>query len=155
GRRIEKLQHDAQTSIDSLARISALIEEVRPMFVTIAAAVEEQAATAGELSRNATTTSEFVGQVATSGEEIRIGTEKSAREIREVDEASKLTARRTQTLRTRFSIFLRQTEIGDRRKHERLPCSLAVTVETGGETLSSNTIDLGSGGVLIALPGGR
>src|SRR5690606_35450228 len=91
-RRIEKLQRDAQSSSDALARISTVIEEIRPVFVAIAAAVDEQGATANELSRNASTASQFVGQVAASGREIRDGTEKASREMREIDEAGKLAA---------------------------------------------------------------
>jgi methyl-accepting chemotaxis protein len=53
-------------------------------------------------------------------------------------------------LRTRFSIFLRQTEIGDRRRHDRLPCMLPVTLECAGKRVSGNTLDLGAGGALIA-----
>ena len=35
-------------------------------------------------------------------------------------------------LQTRFVTFLRQTEIGDRRRHDRLPCDLAVVLRQGG-----------------------
>jgi methyl-accepting chemotaxis protein len=148
-RRIEKLQHDAQSSIDALARISTVIEDIRPVFVAIAAAVEEQGATAGELSRNASTASQFVGQVATSGREIHAGTEKAGKEMHDVDQAGKLAAKRMQTLRTRFSIFLRQTEIGDRRRHDRLPCNLAVTIEYDSKFIAGHTVDLSMGGALV------
>ncbi len=150
-RRIEKLQSDAQTSIDSLARISGVIEHIKPVFVAIAAAVEEQGATAGELSKNASTASKFVGQVAVSGRDIRDGSEKASRQIQEVDQEGKVAAKRTQTLRSRFSIFLRQTEIGDRRRHERLPCGVAVTVEHAGQFIASTSMDLGAAGVCVML----
>jgi methyl-accepting chemotaxis protein len=149
-RRIEKLQRDAQASIDSLGRISGVIESIKPVFVAIAAAVEEQGATAGELSKNASTASQFVGQVAAGGREIRDGTEKASREIQEVDRESGIAAKRTQTLRSRFSIFLRQTQIGDRRRHERLPCSLATTIEYAGQFIAATSVDLGSEGALVA-----
>ncbi len=148
-RRIEKLQGDAQTSIDSLARISGVIENIKPVFIAIAAAVEEQGATAGELSKNATTASKFVGQVAVSGRDIRDGSEKASREIQDVDQEGKIAAKRTQTLRSRFSIFLRQTQIGDRRQHERLPCSVAVSVEHAGQFIASTSIDLGAAGISV------
>jgi methyl-accepting chemotaxis protein len=148
-RRIDKLQKDAQTSIDSLGRISGVIESIKPVFVAIAAAVEEQGAAAGELSKNAATASQFVGQVAVSGRDIHEGTEKASKEIQDVDREGKLAAKRTQTLRSRFSIFLRQTPLGDRRKTERLPCSLAVTIEHGGQFTASTSMDLGSGGISV------
>jgi methyl-accepting chemotaxis protein len=148
-RRIEKLQHDAQTSIEALARISQVIDNIQPVFTAIAAAVEEQAATAGELSRNAETASGFVSQVASGGREIRVAAEKATSEIQDVDQAGKVTTKQMNALRSRFSIFLRQTEIGDRRKHDRLPCSFGATVEHAGKQYAGQTVDLGVGGALI------
>ncbi|HEY7458510.1 MAG TPA: methyl-accepting chemotaxis protein [Xanthobacteraceae bacterium] len=148
-RRIEKLQHDAQASIEALGRISAVIDGIRPVFSAIAAAVEEQSSTAGELSKNAATASGFVRQVASGGREIREAAEKATNEIQEVDQSSKSTTKLVNKLRSRFSIFLRQTEIGDRRQHDRLPCNLAATIEYAGNYIASHTVDLGSGGVLV------
>jgi methyl-accepting chemotaxis protein len=150
-RRIENLQHDAQASIEALGRIGAVIEGIRPVFAAIAAAVEEQGATAGELSKNAATASGFVRQVASGGREIKNAAEKATKEIQEVDQSGKSTTKLVNKLRTRFSIFLRQTEIGDRRRHDRLPCNLAATIEFDGKHVSSNTIDIGVGGALLTL----
>jgi methyl-accepting chemotaxis protein len=148
-RRIEKLQHDAQTSIEALGRISAVIDGIRPVFSAIAAAVEEQGITAGELSKNAATASGFVRQVASGGREIKEAAEKATREIQEVDQSGKSTTKLVNKLRTRFSIFLRQTEIGDRRQHDRLPSNLAATIEYHGKYFEGHTVDLGSGGALV------
>jgi methyl-accepting chemotaxis protein len=147
--RIEKLQHDAAASIEALARIASAIDGIRPVFTAIAAAVEEQAATAGELSKNATAASGFVSQVASGGREIRAAALKAAGQIQEVDRASRFTAKRMQAMRSRFSVFLRQTEVGDRRQEERLPCNLAATIEHDGRYVSGNTVDVGMGGVLV------
>jgi methyl-accepting chemotaxis protein len=46
-------------------------------------------------------------------------------------------------------IFLRHTEIGDRRQHDRLPCELAATLRRGGALCNGKTADLSSGGVLV------
>ena len=148
-RRIEKLQHDSQSSIEALGRISAVIEGIRPVFSAIAAAVEEQSATAGELSKNAATASGFVRQVASGGREIKDAAEKATNEIQEVDQSGKSTTKLVNKLRSRFSIFLRQTEIGDRRQHDRLPCNLGATIEYAGKYFAGHTVDLGSGGVLV------
>jgi methyl-accepting chemotaxis protein len=148
-RRIEKLQHDAQASIEALGRISAVIDGIRPVFGAIAAAVEEQGATAGELSKNAATASGFVRQVASGGREIKEAAQKATKEIQEVDQSGKSTTRLVNKLRSRFSIFLRQTEIGDRRQHDRVPSNLAATLEHGGKFIAGHTVDIGSGGALV------
>jgi methyl-accepting chemotaxis protein len=148
-RRIEKLQTDAQASIEALGRISAVIDGIRPVFSAIAAAVEEQGTTADELSKNAATASGFVSQVASGGRDIKEAAQKATREIQEVDQSGKSTTKLVNKLRTRFSIFLRQTEIGDRRRHDRLPCNLAATFEQSGKYIVGHTVDIGLGGALV------
>jgi methyl-accepting chemotaxis protein len=149
-RRVEKLRQDAQASIEALGRISAVIDGIRPVFSTIAAAVEEQGATADELSKNAATASGFVRQVASGGREIKEAAKKATREIQDVDQSGKSTTKLVNKLRTRFSIFLRQTEIGDRRQYDRLPVNLAATIELGGKFIAGHTVDIGSGGALVS-----
>jgi methyl-accepting chemotaxis protein len=56
-------------------------------------------------------------------------------------------------LKTRFVIFLRQTEIGNRRRHDRLPCELAVTLQHPGGTAKGMTVDLSEGGLLATFDG--
>lgn len=153
GRRIEKLQHDAQVSIEALSRIAAEIDNIRPVFTAIAAAVEEQGSAAGELSRNAATTSGFVRQVASGTSDIRIATEQAAKEIETVDHSGKMAADLVAKLRTRFSIFLRQTEIGDRRQADRLPCSIPARIDAGSETIGAKTVDISEHGALLGLSG--
>jgi methyl-accepting chemotaxis protein len=88
--------------------------------------------------------------VASGGREIREAAEKATHDIQEVDQSGKSATRLVNKLRTRFSIFLRQTEIGDRRQHDRLPYNLAATIEHPGRRLSGHTIDIGTGGALVA-----
>jgi methyl-accepting chemotaxis protein len=152
-RRIEKLQHDAQASIEALGRIAAEIDNIRPVFTAIAAAVEEQGSAAAELSRNASTTSGFVRQVAAGTTDIKNATAQAAKEIEIVDQSGRMAADLVTKLRTRFSIFLRQTEIGDRRQSDRLPCSIPARVDVGGESLGAKTVDIGEEGALLAPSG--
>ncbi|HLL28949.1 MAG TPA: methyl-accepting chemotaxis protein [Xanthobacteraceae bacterium] len=148
-RRVDKLQHDAQASIEALARISAVIEGIRPVFVAIAAAVEEQIATSEHLSRNAATTSQFIGQVSAGTAEIGSATEIATRESHEIDRSGKTAANLVTQLHKRLAIFLRQTEIGDRRQFDRMPCELPVTLARPEGPLVGKTVDLSEGGALI------
>src|SRR6202035_2442412 len=45
-----------------------------------------------------------------------------------IDRAGQDAAQLAAKLQTRFVTFLRQTEIGDRRRHDRLPCDLPVVL---------------------------
>ena len=153
-RRVEKLQRDSQASIEALGRISTTIDGIRPAFAAIAGAIEQQAASAEELSRNAATASGFVNQVASDTDEIKNAAEKATQEILEVGGSGKGTSNLVLKLRTRFSIFLRQTEIGDRRRFDRLPNDLAVAVELPGGRFHGKTVDISEGGALVSLEGG-
>ncbi len=68
----------------------------------------------------------------------------------EADAAGKQAKLLTEKLRSRFTIFLRQSEIGDRRRHDRLPVDMDVTVTAGGRALRTKTRDLSEGGMLLA-----
>lgn len=147
-RRVGQLQRDAHTSIEALGRISDVIKNVRPVFSSVAAAVEEQIATAQGLSRNASTTSEFIGRVSSGTQEISEATETAARESTEVDRSGQTAAELVTKLRRNLSIFLRQTEIGDRRRSDRMPCDLAVTLPG---SMNGKTVDISEGGALIQI----
>jgi len=144
--RVGQLQRDAHASIEALGRISSVINDVRPVFTAVAAAVEEQIATAEGLSRNASTTSEFIGRVSSGTREINEAAEAAARESTEVDRSGQTAAELVTKLRRNLSIFLRQTEIGDRRRSDRMPCDLAVTLQGSAR---GKTVDISEGGALV------
>lgn len=146
--RVAQLQRDTQASIEALGRISSVINGIRPVFSAIAAAVEEQIATAENLSQTAATTSDFIGRVSSSTGEIKDAASNAIRESAEVDQSGQAAAELVTKLRRNLSIFLRQTEIGDRRRADRMPCDLAVTLQG---TAHGKTIDIGEGGALVQI----
>jgi methyl-accepting chemotaxis protein len=154
-RRVDKLQHDAAASIEALTHISTVIDGIRPVFTAIAAAVEEQIATTENLSQNASTTSQFIEQVSAGTGEIASATEMAARESQGIDRSGKTAAGLVTTLRARLAIFLRQTEIGDRRQFDRMPCDLPVTLDRPQGPIAGKTVDLSEGGALFQLEAGE
>lgn len=146
-RRVAQLQRDTQASIEALGRISSVINGIRPVFSAIAAAVEEQITTAEGLSQTAATTSDFIGRVSSSTGEIKQAAEAATRESIEVDRSGQAAAEIVTKLRKNLSIFLRQTEIGDRRRSDRMPYNLVVTLQ--GKR--GKTIDIGEGGALVQI----
>ena len=75
---IDAIQHDAEQAVGAMSGIASIVESIDELQTSIAAAVEEQSATAGEMGR-------AVSAVSESAQEIvrRIGTVSGA-----VDEAS-------------------------------------------------------------------
>jgi methyl-accepting chemotaxis protein len=147
--KIDALRKDADESMTMLARIAGLIEEVRPVFATVSSSVEEQVATTAELSVNASENSDFIGKVAQSVLSIREAAASARDESAQIDVSAHTAADLAATLRKRLSIFLRATEIGDRREHDRLPCDLNATIKAAGVTAGGMTVDLGEGGALL------
>jgi methyl-accepting chemotaxis protein len=63
-RKIETIQTDAKAAVQAIGAISGIISQVNQISGTIAAAVEEQSATASEMSRNLTDAAKGSGEVA-------------------------------------------------------------------------------------------
>ena len=148
-RKIDQLQRDAQESIAAVNRIMTAIAAVRPVFAAVASAIEEQIATTSELSRSAADSSRFVESVSESAAEIKHASARAEQSGHAIDRSGQDAATLAAKLQTRFVTFLRQTEIGDRRGHDRLPCDLAVVLRQGGREIRGQAADLSEGGMLV------
>lgn len=148
-RRIDNLQQDAAHSIAAVHDVSQIIESLKPVFQTVSQAVDEQVATATELSRHASKTSSFVSSVAMGVSDIEAGVTEAKTSTNEVDNRGQEAAKSAEKLRTRSVIFLRQSEIGDRRVHDRLPCEMPAVLRSPSLTLRGRTADLSEGGFLM------
>jgi methyl-accepting chemotaxis protein len=149
GRKIDQLQRDAQESITAVNRIMKAIAAIRPVFAAVAGAIEEQIATTGELSRSAADSSRFVTSVAESAAEIKRASARAEQSGGAIDRSGQDAANLAAKLQTRFVTFLRQTEIGDRRRHDRLPCDLAVVLRQGSREVRGQAADMSEGGMLV------
>lgn len=147
--KIDALRKDADESMTMLAKIARVIEEIRPLFASVSSSVEQQVATTAELSVNASDNSNFIGTVTQRVQNIREAAESARTESVQIDQSAHTAADLAASLRKRLSIFLRATEIGDRRRHDRLPCDWDVSVTAAGVKAATKTVDLGDGGVLL------
>jgi methyl-accepting chemotaxis protein len=152
-RKIGQLQHAAAESIAAMKRITERIETIQPLFGAVAAAAVEQTATTNDLARSAAVSSQFVTSVADSATEIEQAAADAKGHSDTVDRSSVTTVELASELKSRFVIFLRQTEIGDRRRHDRLPCDIAVTLRQSGAMLNGRTVDVSEGGMLVEATG--
>jgi methyl-accepting chemotaxis protein len=130
-----------------------MIENVQPVFGAVAAAAVEQNSTTSELARNAAVSSQFVTAVADGASEIEQAAAAARGQSDIVDRSSISMVQLASELKTRVTIFLRQTEIGDRRKHDRLPCEIPVTLNLPGGPAQGRTLDLSAGGMLATFQG--
>ncbi len=151
-RRIAALQADANALITSVQKIVATIDTLRPLFSAIAGATEQQVTTTNALSASAAHASQFIAAVAEGANGIDQEALSASVRGTHIDRSSQEVLGLTEKLKTRCTIFLRQTENGDRRRHDRLPCDLAVTLRGASATLNGRTADLSEGGLLFQLP---
>ena len=129
---IAALQKNAGASIDAVHKISDVIGAIRPLFGTVAGATEQQVATINELSGSASETSRFVAAVADGADEIEQAATVANKHGAKVEQSGKEVAQLAEKLKTRCVIFLRQTEFGDRRADDRLPCVLDIKLTGRG-----------------------
>jgi methyl-accepting chemotaxis protein len=150
-KKISMLQKDAGALIAAVQQIAQVIDSIRPLFSAVASAVEQQIVTANNLSTSANETSSFVAAVADGASEIQMATAGATENAASVDGSGQDVATLAQKLKTRCTIFLRQTEIGDRRRHDRLPCDLEISLQSRSGPIHGHTADISEGGVLMRL----
>ena len=148
-RRIEAIQHDAAESIAAVGRIAGAIKAIRPVFAAAMSALEQQNQTAQQLGQSSAESARFASNIATGAADIDSATENATTLNMEIERSGKDAANLAEKLKTRFVIFLRQTIIGDRRRHDRLPCELSVTMHSPRGDVRTKTIDLSEGGMLL------
>jgi len=127
----------------------AAISAIRPVFSAIASAIEEQGATSAALARNAHDASNFVTAVTRSAAEISTASARAQESGLAIDRSGAEASALAGKLQTRFATILRQSEIGDRRRHDRLPCDLPAVLRQGGREVRGRTGDISEAGMLI------
>jgi methyl-accepting chemotaxis protein len=153
-KKIEALQRDAAGSVDAVHRISQAIEAIRPVFDNVNGAVAEQNATTGEMADNAAAASSFIVSVGNSATEIDSATKEAEAHGASVAEAGRAVTNFAQKLKSRCAVLLRRGEKeGDRqerRKDERLPCSLQIEISAPRGVISAPVYEISMGGILIS-----
>jgi methyl-accepting chemotaxis protein len=155
-RKIEALQRDAAGSVDAVHRISQAIEAIRPVFENVNGAVAEQNATTGEMADNAASASSFIASVGDSATEIDSAAREAEAHGETVAKAGRAVTNFAQKLKSRCAVLLRQGEKeGDRyerRKDERLPCSLKIEIAAARGAISAPVYEISMGGILVSGP---
>src|SRR5437868_13787473 len=153
-KKIEALQKDAAGSVDAVHRISQAIEAIRPVFENVNGAVAEQNTTTGEMADNAASASSFIGSVGDSATEIDQATTQAEEHGESVAKAGRAVTAFAQKLKARCAVLLRQGEKEgdrqDRRKDQRLPCSLKIEIAAPRGMISAPVYEISMGGILVS-----
>jgi methyl-accepting chemotaxis protein len=148
--KIDTLQNDAAVCFEAVQRISEVIKVLRPLFGDVAAAVQQQSNATTAVARNAAQTLRFANAVAEGASEIRDAAAGANVYGRSVEQHGKSVTALAEKLKLRATIFLRQSEAGDRRRHDRLPCEIGVELRTRAGAIRGRTADISQGGALVS-----
>jgi len=146
---ILSLQQTAQTSIAAVGQVVDVVTELQPVFESVSTAVDMQITATGNVERNATETAEFVREVAERSDTIREATEAASEAGAKTVHATDVMTAMCESLGTRFVTLVRQTELGDRRRQDRMPVEIDGEASAAGRTIKIKSADLSEGGVLI------
>ena len=122
------------------------------MFENVNGAVAEQSQTTGEMSDNAASASNFIVSVGKSTTEIDIATQQAEAHGESVAKAGRAVTTFAQKLKSRCAVLLRQGESQERRKQQKLPCSLKVEIETPRGLITAPVYEISIEGILISGP---
>lgn len=148
--RVSHLRETANASTAAVAEVVTAVQGVQPVFDTVRRAVGEQDAAISEVARLANATSGSVSQVSERALEVDRTSLDASELARQADLATKQADGLARALGQRFVTAIRQSEIGDRRQSDRFPIDRPVSIVMGGRRFSSRTIDVSTGGMLMA-----
>jgi methyl-accepting chemotaxis protein len=149
--KIDTLQSDAADCFDAVQQITEVIRVLQPLFASVATAVQQQNGATTAVARNANETLRFTDDVSEGAAEIREAAAGANAHGKSVERHGRDVITLAEKLKMRMTIFLRQNEAGDRRRHDRLPCEIAVELRTPKELLRGQTADISEGGMLVRL----
>lgn len=146
---IEKLNQSAEHSLGSVNRIIDIIGRIRPSFAAVEDAVSTQVDTTNLIGEQANKTAEFAQEVVRRAQvitESAVSAEEGGTLARET--GAQMSAA-SQSLQSRFTMMIRQTGIGNRRRHDRLPLKISGAVSNNSGSSRIETLDLSEGGLLF------
>jgi methyl-accepting chemotaxis protein len=148
-RKIDALQRDAAACFEAVQRITDVINVIRPLFGAVAAAVAQQNNATTSVSRSANETLRFADAVSEGASQIGHAAADANAHGRSVELNGRHVSALAERLKMRMTIFLRQSEAADRRRHDRLPCEIGVELQAGDRIIRAQTGDLSEGGMLV------
>jgi methyl-accepting chemotaxis protein len=148
-KKIDALQHGAAACFEAVQRVTDVIKVIQPLFAAVATAVEQQNSATTAVARNANETLRFTNAVSEGASEIGNAATGANAHVKSVEQNGRCVSALAEKLKMRMTIFLRQSEAGDRGRHDRLPCEIGVELQIGATAVRGRTADLSEGGMLV------
>ena len=151
--KIERLIGAAQTCTDAVERVIGSVSEIRPVASSVAEAVAGQARTVADIGSAAGQARAFAEAVDEGARRIHAATLAAQASQDAIGESAVAMAQGTDDMSRQLLTVLRQTPMGNRRRHPRWPVELTGTLRLASGARRARTFDLSLGGALVTLDG--
>lgn len=149
---IATLKSAAASSSHSVEDIIKQIRDLGPTFEAVSAAATEQNHCVEQLNTDTMGIQESITSVESSTENFTSALSQSLTAFSEIDRVTEVINSDLQSVGSRFVMLIRQTRLGDRRQHDRLPVALRGQALIRGAEIDVETVDVSKGGMLLAAP---
>lgn len=149
---IASLKASASVSSQSVDEIVGKIKDLSPTFDAVQAAVAEQAQCVGQLNINSDSIQDSMSSVEMCTHTFASAVSKNLETFSEIDQVTGAINADLQAVGPRFVMLIRQTRLGDRRQHDRLPVAFSGSAKVQGTNVNIETVDVSKGGMLLATP---
>ena len=147
--KVEALQTDAANSIAAVHKITEAIAAIRPVFDAVNSAVAEQGKTTGAMVQSAGATTSFITTVGESATEIDGATRGAETDGARVAEAGLAVRALVDKLKARCSVLLRRKDKQGGDATDRLPCNIAIEINTAVRAIRCELHEIARKDVLI------
>ncbi|OYX75217.1 MAG: hypothetical protein B7Y95_03610 [Rhizobiales bacterium 32-66-11] len=154
GAKIDRLMRAAETSTGAVSQVIEAVGEIRPVASAVADAVAGQADSIADIGRAAALARSFADDVDAGARSIRAATTEAAAIGATIEAASDAMGHGAEDMARHLLTVLRQTPMGNRRRHPRWPVEIPGRIIAGATNLRMKTVDLSLGGALVALQDG-
>lgn len=148
--RIGRLHTVAGDSTGAVERVISIIGDIRPVASAVAEAVDAQVATIADLRRTAGEAERFADDVAGRAGSIRDAAGGASETCSAIAGTTAVMSDSLEDMTRRLLTVLRQTPMGDRRRHDRWPVEIPARLVVGSVARPTKTVDLSLGGALVA-----
>ncbi len=150
--KIEAVQGATSKASGSIAKVTSIIAQISEIAAGIAEAVDQQSAATQEIVRNVQNASELTSAVTNSIAGVSAGVGETGTAAEVVLSSSGGLAEQSSSLRREVESFLRQMQdSGDRRRFERLECSIPIGINRGDARHSATAVNISMGGLRAAV----
>lgn len=150
--RVDQLQDAMGKSVQAVASIVGVVQQIHPICTAIGVAIEEQMASVVELSHSSEEAARFVDSVAACASQADAAAVTAMQRSLEAKSAAAASSAQTAGLVRRFVPVIRHSDVGDRRKMDRYPTDIAVRLKTSSGEVATRTVDISAGGLLVVMP---